>query len=231
MTYEKELWKSPPEHPVLDSTTVHVWLVDLENAAFDVDVLKQILSTDEKQRAERLIDINRRNTFISARAQLRLILADYLQCPPLELRFNYNEQGKPFLADTKQDLFFNLSHSQASMVVLVSSHQYCGIDLEWINPKFTYPAVARQFFTSDENQQLNSYPQHKQRRCFFRLWTRKEAKLKALGCGFSVVSDQIVTDIHQWSICALPLKKNYLCSLAVNAKIDRIERYNGVELK
>jgi 4'-phosphopantetheinyl transferase len=45
--------------------------------------------------------------------------------------------------------------------------------------------IAERYFSPREAAQLRSLPRVQQSLAFFRCWTRKEAYLKALGCGIS----------------------------------------------
>jgi hypothetical protein len=46
--------------------------------------------------------------------------------------------------------------------------------------------VARHFFTARERSALDEAPESARARLFARLWARKEAALKALGCGLAL---------------------------------------------
>jgi len=75
---------------------------------------------------------------------------------------------------------FNLSHSGHKVVLLVGE-QAVGVDVEYIAP---YPAeVAGRVFTAAEQRWLL---QQGTDEAFFRLWTGKEAIMKALGLGFQL---------------------------------------------
>jgi len=85
--------------------------------------------------------------------------------------------GKPYLPG---GICFNLSHS-GSKVVLAVDEKEVGIDIEQIVPWSA--AVARQVFTADERNWLLRQSANA---AFYRLWTGKEAIMKALGLGFQL---------------------------------------------
>jgi 4'-phosphopantetheinyl transferase len=64
-----------------------------------------------------------------------------------------------------------------------------GIDVEQIRPLAEMCEIARRHFSGRETTQLFSLPRQSQEEAFFRCWTRKEAYLKALGCGLSLALD------------------------------------------
>ncbi len=85
--------------------------------------------------------------------------------------------GKPFLPNGP---CFNLSHS-GNKVVLVTDEQETGVDIEAIVP---YPLnVVRKVFTEFEQSWLRFQATDE---AFYRLWTGKEAVMKALGLGFQL---------------------------------------------
>jgi 4'-phosphopantetheinyl transferase len=46
--------------------------------------------------------------------------------------------------------------------------------------------IAHRFFASSEYRELVTLPEERRREAFFRVWTRKEACIKAVGKGFSI---------------------------------------------
>lgn len=87
--------------------------------------------------------------------------------------------GKPRLADGLVE--FNLSHA-GRWVVCALANTAVGIDVEQVRP-FDLQ-LARRFFHPRECAALASLPAAAQHDYFFRLWTAKEAYMKALGLGF-----------------------------------------------
>lgn len=91
------------------------------------------------------------------------------------------EHGKPFLAQ-RDDVRFNLSHADGIAACIVSDRE-CGIDCEKVREY--RPNVARRVFTPEEQAMLGAEPESGRDLLFFRLWTLKEAFVKALGRGIS----------------------------------------------
>jgi 4'-phosphopantetheinyl transferase len=59
-----------------------------------------------------------------------------------------------------------------------------GIDIEEIRDQFD-PDLVRYAFSDSERTEFERIPVHQKRAAFYRTWTRKEAYLKAIGCGLS----------------------------------------------
>lgn len=83
--------------------------------------------------------------------------------------------GKPYLPGGP---YFNLSHSGDKVVLLVAGRP-SGVDIEEIAP--WSEAVARKVYTPKERAWLKKQEGDG---AFYRLWTAKEAIMKALGLGF-----------------------------------------------
>lgn len=93
--------------------------------------------------------------------------------------------GKPALAAGTPS--FNLSHG-GDLVVLATSETDVGVDVERI-PCALGPmerSAARRVFAPDERDALDRADDNEAPDLFARLWTAKEAVLKALGSGFDV---------------------------------------------
>ena len=97
--------------------------------------------------------------------------------PASQQVFVQNPWGKPLLQN-REDLHFSLSHS-GHWAVCALSDAPVGVDVE--QPRCT-EAVARRFFRSDELTALDPV-------FLTRLWTAKEAFVKALGRGLTIPLD------------------------------------------
>lgn len=92
-----------------------------------------------------------------------------------------NRYGKPSLRDFPE-IHYNLSHSDGIAACMVGSRE-CGIDCEKVR-KFR-PNVMKRTFTEKECEAVISAPENMQDLMFFRIWTLKEAYIKAIGRGLS----------------------------------------------
>ncbi len=147
-----------------------------------------VLNAEEKQRAHRFVKSQDKIRFIAGRGILRSLLGQYLNLAPAAIAFDYLAQGKPILGKTHCDqaLQFNVSHSHhLALYVISDSGQNVGIDLEFMRPLPEALSLARRFFQEQEVAHLVSLPPKMQEAMFFRLWTAKEAYLKATGEGLS----------------------------------------------
>lgn len=153
---------------------VHLWSVFLDDTSNDLPAL---LSTDELLRLGRISHAGARQSFLRSRVATRRVLADYLSCPPGQISFRYNSNGKPAIEDDSGELEFNVSHSKQHCIIAVTKGQQIGVDIEPVSAGRDYHALARRFFTPAEIQLLSSSDES----MFYRLWTLKEAHIKARG--------------------------------------------------
>jgi 4'-phosphopantetheinyl transferase len=179
-----EGWRSHLDWTPLTEDAVDVWRLDLTVTEEDWE----ILSPDESERARRIVREGKRSQKASSRAQLRRILALYVDSEPASLRFEYGEHGKPQLAD-HMDLSFNLSHSEKVGLVGVSRGVRIGIDVEHARIGRDFSGLALRFFSPAESTALERLPEAERPSAFYRAWTCKEAYLKALGTGLSFPSN------------------------------------------
>lgn len=134
--------------------------------------------------------------------------------------------GKPYLPQYP-GIQFNLSHS-GPWGACALSETPVGVDLELVRP--LRQNVAGRFFTPTEQTFLARQPDPEQ--AFFRLWTRKESFIKALGKGltmplnsFSVLEDVLYRDGLAWYFHEYPLEGGYLtlCCQQPEARLIRLE--------
>ena len=202
-----DLWSTPPPGEItLGQTEVHVWRAVLDVEAAIVSRMCELLSADERARAERFhFQIDRRH-FIVARAHLRMILSRYMNIAPAEVRFEYSEHGKPMLANGNEpdgEIKFNLAHSAGIALFGFTRAGEIGVDLERIRPEITGDDIARRFFSAAELACLERVPAPARQEAFFDCWTRKEAFVKAKGMGLSLALDRFDVTLNPKEPAAL----------------------------
>jgi 4'-phosphopantetheinyl transferase len=107
--------------------------------------------------------------------------------PGWALNFRRDPEGKRQL-DDYTDVRFNLSHSGERAVLAVTNGREVGIDLEEEH-QLEVLAFARLFFSPGERLALELTPPLQRLHAFFKVWTRKESFIKAIGSGLSFPLD------------------------------------------
>jgi 4'-phosphopantetheinyl transferase len=110
------------------------------------------------------------------------LLAAYVGRSAGELTLARGEHGKPHLAGPAA-LEFNLSHTRGGALVGISRRQALGVDIETLQRSRPVVELAQRYFTHDEAAALSNIIVARQQVAFLRLWSCKEAVVKALGRG------------------------------------------------
>ena len=133
-----------------------------------------------KEKARKMVQERSKRECVGAWILLRKALSSWGVCLD-ELQVKVNAFGKPEVPDV-DNLFFNFSHSGERVLCCISERSV-GCDVEQIKPSRL--KVARAAFSPTEYEYLEAVPEGEDRDdLFFRIWTRKESYLKAIGTGF-----------------------------------------------
>jgi len=171
------LFGLPPE------TAIDVWRIELDQPLEIAANLVEILSAEERERADRFVFARDAARFRLCRAMLRLGLAWYLKRAPREIGLTAGWRGKPRLAEPA-GLYFNVSHCHGLALIAFTTVGEVGVDLEAAGRDLEAVEIASSNFTRKEAEMIASAPtSEEQIQLFLRFWTRKEAVLKADGCG------------------------------------------------
>lgn len=155
-----------------------------------VQALAQLL----KQQKQDFFELKQFNHYKKQQIQAyrNQLLADDLHCPVAALEFAKHEHGKPFLAS--HQLYFNHTHSQHYYALASSqSVQDIGIDVEELDRKVNFDALAKHAFHPDE---YRIWQESQDREYWFKVWTTKEAVLKACGLGIRLDLNSLNTQVH-----------------------------------
>lgn len=179
----------------------------------------------------------------AAQCVLRRLLAGYCGREAGELVFVTGAHGKPALADAS--LAFNLSHSGAGAVLAITRGVDVGVDLESVLLPRQYAALARRYFCRREAEAVAAAAGHEREALFLRLWTAKEAVLKALGRGLAFGLDRLEFDpatlpptlrcitpdggaAPDWHVRALPLAHPFVGHVAWRGEARRLCAFRDV---
>ena len=100
------------------------------------------------------------------------------------------ERGKPF-APALPHIDFNLSHARDHVLIAISREQSLGVDLERVDRRIEIEDISRRYFSTAEADALEALPETLRPAAFLRLWTCKEAVLKAVGEGIAFGLDRV----------------------------------------
>jgi len=174
--------------PPLVPGQMHLMVAALDELAENRDRANAVIDAQEHARANRFIDSRHGDNFRLVRGTLRLCLADYLKRPAETIQFVANKYGKPEIVpeQNQQALQFNLSHSHRMTAFSYILGKSVGIDIEFIKPLKNISGLAQHVCSAEELEEFYALEDTQQHDAFFRLWTRKEAFIKAKGQGLSM---------------------------------------------
>lgn len=123
--------------------------------------------------------------------------------------WKYNEHGKPYIEHRP---YFSISHCQAGIAVAIDD-QPIGIDIETI--RHAKDDLVERTMNEEEKSKIESQKSKEdQDRMFTRLWTQKEAVVKAQGVGIMSFDQlQKTLDNGHWTLDTFE-KDNYIYSIA-----------------
>ena len=168
---------------------IHVWI----RAATSDPEQSRVLSTAERERAERIVSVAKRAQFVTGRALARKVLGEMLGVDPQEVPIVRSESGKPALGG-RSALNFSLSHSDEIVLLAVAHGVRMAVDVEMIRQSAPITALASRSFSAEERDLLSDAPERERRRTFYDIWTCKEAYMKANGRGIFSQMQQVSVD-------------------------------------
>ncbi len=218
-------WINPDKNTYTNLKKLHIWRIKTINFISELKDFKLILEAAEIERFLKYKTETDRQTRIICRAVLRTLLGRYLTIDPKKIQFKLDHQKKPNLKSIDdENLHFNVSHSGDWILIAVSENPV-GIDLEKINASFIYQNLLDFSFNADEQNdiQTSNFSHYN----FYRLWTRKEALLKATGKGLidelafipSLNGNhqnpiQLTGSVKSWHIKSFNIDENHVASTA-----------------
>jgi 4'-phosphopantetheinyl transferase len=152
----------------------------------------ELLSADERQRAERFGGEADRICYVAAHALLREALSLRADVPPERWAFRNGPHGKPEISGAEESLGLavSLSHTKGFAVCAVADRGQVGVDVEHARRKPPL-RISETCFAPAERRALDGLPESDRPGRFFEYWTLKEALLKAIGLGLTYPLDRL----------------------------------------
>jgi len=182
-----------------------------------------LLAAEERIRAERLRRPSARAQFVATRAALRRLLGGRIGAAPGEVEFRIRPGGKPELAGAGADTGwrFNVSHTDGLYLIAVARGFEVGIDVErgWNPDGGELAGLVARHFAPAERALWESAVAANAMAVFLRIWTRKEAVLKASGVGLSEDLSSVDTvsaglSLGRWRLVDWPVPAGYAAAVA-----------------
>ncbi len=164
---------------------VEILYVELAPHSKNEAVASTLLSDGERRRADRFLYPGPRRRYILLRAALRYLLCDRLGCDNDALSFPRSTRGKPYAVvhGVPASIQFNVSDSGDHGLIAIAPVGSVGIDVEERSVNRDLDGLAEMVFDADEQASMLKVSGERKVERFYRLWTAKEALVKALGTG------------------------------------------------
>jgi 4'-phosphopantetheinyl transferase len=227
----------------LDSE-IHVWWSMLDQHQHDVNNYYKMLSHKEQKRVSQFRSQLLRDRQIVSRGILKQLISKYISTDPEEIEFTYNKYGKPLLCGKfdKINLFFSISHSEEVGMFAFAKGNAIGVDVERFQELFVdLEGVIKLCFSDFEKSWFTDVSPKMKNEVFYKIWTAKEAFIKAMGTGLSFPLTNIsyklnkdndlsfhsisnyCKDMRKWEIVTFNLQSDFIASLVTES--------NGLKLK
>ena len=179
------------------------------------------LSVAERARAAAFAFPRERDRFVISRGLLREALARWGGGTPAGQEIAVDPLGKPRLGGTcgQGRLRFNVSHSGDLWACALAVGVEVGLDVEEIDPARDVASLATRYFAPGEADRVLALEGAERVAAFHRVWTRKEAWLKAQGFGITIPLDSFSVvhgdAVGRWTLVDLDLGPGLAGALAV----------------
>ena len=170
---------------VLRANEIQLYVLRISEQLDDEAELSALLSPDEVARAERFLNPQHGRNYRCMRGLLRKLLAAYLDMTPQAIHFEYAEHGKPSLSH-QTELQFNMSHSRDMAAYAFCLQHDVGVDIEYMRAQKNLDGMIGHVGSPQEQTELQQLDTAARLQAFYRLWTRKEAFIKAVGRGLGM---------------------------------------------
>ncbi|MCZ6943866.1 4'-phosphopantetheinyl transferase superfamily protein [Bacillus mycoides] len=154
---------------------------NIENHLFNQ--FSNLISNEKRERMKRLLNLCDINRTLIGDLLIRSLVCQKYKMNNEEIKFIYNEYGKPFVQNFS-DFHFNISHS-GEWVVCATANSNVGIDIERVSD-IEALKLANEFFSEEEFYDLSNMNSDEQINYFFDLWTLKESHIKTIGKGLYI---------------------------------------------
>lgn len=222
--------------------SIDLILHDLETDRESDTKLASILSDQEIERSRRFHCARHGRYFRSGRARLRQVLGLVLERDATRVDFFEGPNGKPWVEGAPP---FNVSHCDRWLLIGLTTEGSIGVDVEQAREIDDLESIARHYFARAERDSILALDRSEANAAFLRVWTRKEAFIKALGGGLSIDLSAFVVDtgdhyenalaevrlqghcLSTWWVGSVFLEAALFASVAVDAAKPEVRTHRG----
>lgn len=239
----------------LSHKEIHIWQMPIKYdfcTRYSHFAIDKLLSHEELKRYQAFKVPGKQNEFLHSRLLLRKLIVCYTPYQSENVQIVPDHFGKPFFSHKAQRIlpFFNLSHTEGTIVCIVGHMSQLGCDIEFLQNDVDFDDLIEQVLCPAEIEDYQALPRSQRQPFFVRAWTLKEAYTKALGQGLhiplqSLCVDNIFTDDslqikhigklpnlpdlpQQWFFrIVMPTAKTYVALAAVTSSLPTLRFFKA----
>ncbi len=200
-----------------------------DNGEFNFGECLELLSPAEAVKASELEDDSEIRHYVMRRVFQRCFIKAALshEGPLADIQITHTRDAPP-RCELAPDTSLSFSSSGALAIAAASSNAKIGVDIEIIRSVPNAIDIAKRFFTESEINHLVSLPKKTCETEFLKMWTIKEACLKAAGKGivYGLEKFTIGANYHiepppefgkteNWSLAFPAINQTYLVTVAI----------------
>lgn len=201
---------------------VHIWIINWKSIQSWIKNYRGILTEKERESSRAYYFKEDRSRGETGKILTRLLAAHYLQISYTQIMVIANSYGKPIIYSTDGELInHNVSHSGDYVVLAFSLQGTIGVDIEKMRTLPEYQEIASSFHRNEYLKICNK----KSLKVFYRIWTAKEAYVKAKGVGLNIdlesfeIRDSVIyrnsIPQKQWEIFYYTIQNTYSGAVVV----------------
>jgi 4'-phosphopantetheinyl transferase len=175
----------------------HIWSARYTDLDQYYPILSGLVNAQEATRAAGFKKTRDAQDYILRHGMVRAVVGQYIRKEPQEIQFIHEQSGKPDLdpEGDLHDIHFSLSRTDEMVCLGISKKTRIGLDVVKCDSRYPFLAAAEYLFTPDERQWITRTTPHDRHVRFFRIWSLKEALLKAMGGGAGMMQETEVAGI------------------------------------
>lgn len=171
-------------HVAAGGSRAEIWLAWVGDHLRDVDDFsRRFLSPSECERLESYRSRDAAERYVVTRSLVRTVLGAHTGVAPRDLHVRLTSTGKP----EAEGVHFNVTHSGDIVLLAICDDRAVGVDVERRRDVARVDALVSRWLTPAERKELDALRTRglELSDAFLRIWSLKEARLKALGVGIA----------------------------------------------
>jgi 4'-phosphopantetheinyl transferase len=181
----------------LSFDSIDVWYARYSALDQHYMILSSLISPEEKQKAAGFKKSDDSRRYIMRHGIVRVILEHYIHEDPEKIQIVRSTNGKPVLDPEGEfsDVRFSLSTTDEEVCVGITRNQEIGLDIVKTNSCIPFPEIENYLFAPGERRWIEQTTLEQRSLQFFRIWSLKEALLKATGSDATMMKEADVSGI------------------------------------